>query len=171
MNLSGQQEKRLVDALLDAFPDKASLEQMLSFELDKNLDAIAGGRNLQQIVFNLIKTSKSENWIEGLIKAARSSNSGNSRLKAIAKELLENHIVSPEPTVLLPGERRRLETERDELQEQFDFLSEEIQFLQQSQRTDDLSPKQGFRLKKQIEQAKEERQQISDKIKILESNL
>ena len=40
MNLSGQQRKQLQEALIDAFPDKASLEQMLSFELDKNLDAM-----------------------------------------------------------------------------------------------------------------------------------
>lgn len=91
MSFSGQQCKKITDALIDAFPNKASLEQMLSFELDKNLDSIAGGSSLQDIVFNLIKTSKAENWIEDLIKAARRSNSGNSSLKAIAEELLVNY--------------------------------------------------------------------------------
>jgi hypothetical protein len=80
-------------------------------------------------------------------------------------------IVAQESTGLTSGERRRLETERDELQDQFDSLSEEIQFLQQSERTDDLSPKDRFRLKKQIEQAKEQRQQLSEKITVLENRL
>ena len=74
-------------------------------------------------------------------------------------------------TSLTPGERRLLEIERKELQDQFDFLSEKIQFLQQSERTDDLSPEQRFRLNKQIAQAKEERRQISEKITVLENRL
>ena len=80
-------------------------------------------------------------------------------------------VAAPESTSLTSGEHRRLETEREELQDQFNSLSEEIQFLQKSERTDDLSPKQGFRLKKQIAQAKEDRQQISEKITILENRL
>ncbi|MGB8700664.1 MAG: TIR domain-containing protein [Thermosynechococcaceae cyanobacterium] len=80
-------------------------------------------------------------------------------------------IMTKESTSLTSGERRRLETERDELQDQYDSLSEEIQFLQQSESTDDLSPKDRFRLKKQIEQAKQKRQQLSEKITILENRL
>ncbi|KST67966.1 effector-associated domain EAD1-containing protein [Mastigocoleus testarum] len=91
MNLSGQQYRKLMDALMDAFPDKASLEKMLYFELDKSLDIIVGGSNLQDIVFNLIKVSKAENWIEDLINTARKSNPGNPSLKAIGEELLANH--------------------------------------------------------------------------------
>ena len=80
-------------------------------------------------------------------------------------------VVAQQSTSLTPGERRRLEIELEELQEQYDFLSEQIQFLQQSERTDELRPKEIFRLKKQIAQAKEERQQISDKITVLENRL
>ncbi|KST68245.1 AAA-like domain-containing protein [Mastigocoleus testarum] len=100
MHISGKALEKLKDALIDAFPDKASLEQMLLFELDKNLDAIAGGHNLEGIVFNLIKVSKSENWIEKLIFAARESNPGNSGLKAIAEELLRIHHPLTIPTPL-----------------------------------------------------------------------
>lgn len=82
MNLSSQQCKNLRNALIDAFPDKASLERMLWFQLEKSLDVIAGGNNLQEIVFNLIKKSKAENWTDSLIFAARKSNSGNLSLKA-----------------------------------------------------------------------------------------
>ena len=85
MNLSGQQRKQLQEALLDAFPDKASLEEMLSFELDRNLNEIALEGNLKQIVFQLIRTAQAENWIEDLINGARRANPGNQRLKDVAK--------------------------------------------------------------------------------------
>ena len=88
MSLSGQQRKKLTDALLDAFPNKALLEQMLSFELDKSLDSTAGGDNLRVVVFNLIRIAEAENWVENLINAACRSNPGNQLLRDIAAELL-----------------------------------------------------------------------------------
>ncbi|BAZ21785.1 hypothetical protein NIES4073_26630 [Kalymmatonema gypsitolerans NIES-4073] len=87
MKLSGLQRKKLLEALNDAFPDKASLEQMLAFELDKNLDTIAGGNSLQDIVFNLIKIAEAQGWVEDLVYAARRLNSGNPLLIVIAEEL------------------------------------------------------------------------------------
>ena len=90
MDISGQQRKRLTDALICALPRKSSLEQMLSFELNKKLDAIAGGDDLREVIFKLIEIAEAENWIDSLIFAARKSNPGNSLLKAIAEELLAN---------------------------------------------------------------------------------
>ncbi len=91
MNISGQERRQLRDALIDAFPNKSSLEQMLSFELNKKLDEIASGDNLSTIVFYLIKQSEAQNWIQELIYAARNSNSGNTSLKVIGRKLLSNH--------------------------------------------------------------------------------
>ncbi len=89
MSLSGQQRKELQNALVDAFPKKSSLEQMLLLELNINLDAIAGGDNLQDIVFNLITTVESQGKIEDLVRVAQQSNPGNLKLKTIAKQLLK----------------------------------------------------------------------------------
>ena len=80
-------------------------------------------------------------------------------------------VVQQELEILTVGEHARLKTERDELQYQYDSLSEEIQFLQHSEKTDDLSPKGRFRLHKQIEQAKEERNKISNKLIKIEQKL
>ncbi|MDZ8083843.1 MAG: effector-associated domain EAD1-containing protein [Nostoc sp. DcaGUA01] len=91
MSLSGQQRKELQLALIDAFPNTASLEQMLAFELDKNLRAIAGEGSLQDIVFKLIQTANSQGWIEDLVRAACASNPGNPKLRDIARGLLPNH--------------------------------------------------------------------------------
>jgi uncharacterized protein YjbI with pentapeptide repeats len=87
VELLPQQRQQLHDALVAAFPSKPSLEQMLSHQLDKNLDAIAGGNNLQEIVFDLIKTVESRGWIEDLVRAAYNENPGNPKLKAIAERL------------------------------------------------------------------------------------
>ena len=88
MALSGKQYKALQLALIDAFPNTASLEQMLLYELDKNLRAIAGEGTLENLVFTLIKTAASEGWIEDLVQNACKSNPGNPLLKATAQELL-----------------------------------------------------------------------------------
>jgi Effector-associated domain 1/Trypsin-like peptidase domain len=87
MRLSGKQYQQLTEALLDAFPTQAGLRQMVRFRLDKNLDRIAIGSSLQNIVFDLIAASEAEGWTMKLIAAARESNSGNSTLFAVAQQL------------------------------------------------------------------------------------
>lgn len=88
MNLSSEKRKKLRDALINAFPNKLLLEQMLFYELDKNLDEITGENNLQNIIFHLIKRSMAENWIKDLVRAAQESNPDNLDLINIAEELL-----------------------------------------------------------------------------------
>ncbi len=105
MNLSGQQYRKLQEALIDAFPDKRSLEQMLLFELGKNLNAITGGDNLQAIVFQLIQTAKAQGWIEDLDRAAREANPGNQNLQIVAQELLKG---STKPSIQQQKNRRDL---------------------------------------------------------------
>ena len=63
MVISSQERKKLIDALIDAFPRKSLLEQMLSFELDQKLDVIAGGDDLKEVVFKLITKLEAENRI------------------------------------------------------------------------------------------------------------
>ena len=93
MYTSGPKLEKLRDALIDAFPNKASLKQMVFFKLEKNLDAITGDYSLQEIVFYLIEKSKAESWTKDLIIAARESNPGNPRLKEIAEEILSEELL------------------------------------------------------------------------------
>src|SRR5437879_3268435 len=86
MRLSGKQYQQLTEALLDAFPTQAGLRQMVRFRLDKNLDRIAIGNSLQNIVFDLIAASEAEGWTMKLIAAARESNPGNPTLFAVAQQ-------------------------------------------------------------------------------------
>jgi internalin A len=82
--------KNLHNALMSAFLDKSSLEQMLYFGLGKNLNEITRDSNLQDIVFKLMQTAEAQGWLQELIGAARNANSGNSQLNEIAQELLNS---------------------------------------------------------------------------------
>jgi formylglycine-generating enzyme required for sulfatase activity len=108
MDLSGQQREKLKAALIHAFPNKTYLEQMLSFQLNKNLEAIAGGNNLEEITFNLIKLAESQGWIEELVHAAHKSNSGNPKLKVIVEELLTDFKVG-ETVIYLAEKQQKIE--------------------------------------------------------------
>lgn len=92
MNLSGEQRKKLRDALISAFPSKSLVEQLLFFELEKSLNQIAPqDSNLNIIVFELIRKAESEGWLEDLVRAAHDSNPRNSLLQALAQELLTSN--------------------------------------------------------------------------------
>jgi V8-like Glu-specific endopeptidase len=84
--LSGSQYQQLTNVLIEAFPSKAKLALMVKFRLNKNLDAIALGDDLKEIVFKLIGTTESEDWTAKLIVAARESNQGNANLLAFAQQ-------------------------------------------------------------------------------------
>jgi hypothetical protein len=86
--LNGFHKKQLQDALIDAFRRKSSLRQMVLYSLDENLDAIADGDNLSDIVFELIEWADSCGRLLELTKGACDSNPGNSQLKEIASQLL-----------------------------------------------------------------------------------
>ncbi|MBD2775896.1 effector-associated domain EAD1-containing protein [Iningainema tapete] len=54
MRLTGDQRKKLLEAITNAYPNRDDLEIMVSLQLEENLNAIAGGANLTQLVFKLI---------------------------------------------------------------------------------------------------------------------
>ena len=85
--LSGPERKALVEAISSAYPTTSKLKMMVSYELSRNLDSIAGGSNLEEVVFDLIGKAESEGWLESLICAAINRNPGNISLQAI-KNLL-----------------------------------------------------------------------------------
>ncbi len=87
MQLTGKQRKQLQQALVSAFPTHGKLVQMVSFQLDANLDTIAGGQNYLEVVFNLIAWAEAEGRLEDLVTAARFQNSGNSSLRECAEQL------------------------------------------------------------------------------------
>lgn len=85
MTLTGDRRKQLKAALIDAFPKRQKLKEFLIDELDKNLDAIALGDDLAELVSKVIENAKSRGWEAELIFAARESNPGNPNLSAFVR--------------------------------------------------------------------------------------
>ncbi len=82
MNLSGSEVRKLVNAIISAYPTKEDLAMMVQFELEENLEAIAGGGNLTQLVFNLItKWAIPRGKIYRLIIASYENNPDNPELQ------------------------------------------------------------------------------------------
>ncbi|MCA6621510.1 MAG: hypothetical protein IM542_02755 [Pseudanabaena sp. M165S2SP1A06QC] len=93
MELSSSEQKELYDALLSAFPSFGNLKAMVFFDLEENLEGIAGSGILEDVVLNLLVWVKSRGKFQELIKAAYSSNKGNPKLEAIHQKYF---LVSPQ---------------------------------------------------------------------------
>ena len=85
--LSGHQLQQFQDALLDAFPSDAGLEQMVRLYLDANLDAVAGGENLTEKTFNLIVWAARSGRLHHLLDAALEDNPHNAILQQTVASL------------------------------------------------------------------------------------
>ncbi len=87
MKLNGEEIKELQQALLSAFPSKDALKQMVEFQLEKSLEAIAGGENHSVVVFNLIEWAKAQGKLDELVRGAYTENPTNPALKAFFNKL------------------------------------------------------------------------------------
>ncbi|WP_293111705.1 SUMF1/EgtB/PvdO family nonheme iron enzyme [Moorena sp. SIO4G3] len=77
--------EKINEALCSAFPDKPKLEMMVYRELNINLNEVASGGNLQEIVDKLIQHCQAYNKLDKLIDRALNYNPDNGQLKAIAE--------------------------------------------------------------------------------------
>jgi hypothetical protein len=82
MNLSGEQHKKMEEALISAFPTKAALKRMVRYKLDINLDQITGNGGLSSIVFELINWVDAQGRIDELVDGGYAENPGNPLLAA-----------------------------------------------------------------------------------------
>jgi hypothetical protein len=87
MQINGNERQQLQQALINAYPHVSNLRQMLSFELDENLDAIAIGDNYSEIVFKLITWTEAQGKIEELLNAACKVNPGNLLLRDFQEQM------------------------------------------------------------------------------------
>ncbi len=82
IKLSGAECKKLVNAIVSAYPTKNDLAMMVEFELEENLEAIAGGENLTDIVFKLVtRWAIPRGKLYRLILASYETNPDNSELQ------------------------------------------------------------------------------------------
>lgn len=85
--LSHTQYQQLLQILLKAYPTKARFVRLLKLWLDIDLDSIALGDDLTEIVFKVIQDAESRGWTAQLFLAARADNTNNAQLVALAQQL------------------------------------------------------------------------------------
>ena len=102
MKLTGQQIGLLHDILLDSF-DEGELRLLVRIELDKNLDAIAGGSNLSEIIFNLIEWAERNDRTGDLIRAAAKKREGNVALHELQQVAGSESPATPNTTPTPPS--------------------------------------------------------------------
>ena len=82
----GERLKRFQEALLDAFPQRVELEELLSYGLDENLDTITSETRPQAALFVALKWVKTRGKLDRLLEHARRTNPENPVLRAFAEE-------------------------------------------------------------------------------------
>jgi len=87
LNLNGPQQRQLMNALLDAFPDYDALQQMVRFGLNENLDSIVSRGNLTTVAFELIKWAMAKGRLEELLVATIAENPQNLKLCDVVNQL------------------------------------------------------------------------------------
>ncbi|OLT57873.1 SUMF1/EgtB/PvdO family nonheme iron enzyme [Moorena bouillonii] len=95
--------KQINEALCSAFPDKTELEMMVRYALNINLNEVASGGNLKEIVDRLIIHCQASNKLDKLIDRALNYNPDNLQLKAIQENF---KITTSVVEILRPLEKR-----------------------------------------------------------------
>jgi len=90
MKLSGADCEKLVKSMLQVYPNKSDLEQMVRFKLDQSLDAIARGKTTTEIIYSLINDwAEPQGKLQDLLNAVLKDRPDNNELQKTVKELLE----------------------------------------------------------------------------------
>jgi hypothetical protein len=97
MILIDSEPEEFKNALLDAYPSRNELAQMLYYRLKKRLSAIADGDDLEEIIFQLIVKAEAQGWIEQLVIAAYEYNPENEPLKSFYQIYILKHGVTALP--------------------------------------------------------------------------
>ena len=81
-----RREAELCQALRDAYVNREDLEVLLDVELDENLDEIAASNvNLKITIHRVVKTAKSQGWLNEFIQAVLADRASNTLIKEWAK--------------------------------------------------------------------------------------
>ncbi|HEY7426132.1 MAG TPA: effector-associated domain EAD1-containing protein [Gemmataceae bacterium] len=84
--LSGQQFKQLVEAILDGF-DQSSLQQLLLYDLNVQLNHIAGDGPFRQTVFQVVQWAGGQGLIPDLLTALSKARPNNPVVQKAAADL------------------------------------------------------------------------------------
>jgi WD40 repeat protein len=96
MALSKELRNAIFDALLDAFPRRSDLAEMLLLGLDWRLDDISGGGGLRNDVLQLVGWAEARGETGDLVQAALDARPRNDKLRAVGAQLGLSPNLSPD---------------------------------------------------------------------------
>lgn len=96
MKLTGKQIEEVIEAFVEAF-NRAGLERFVRIRLDRRLEELTAGGDLDSIVLDLVAVAEREGWTAELLGQAAEWNPGNERLSTLAGSLLP-HLQAEEET-------------------------------------------------------------------------
>ncbi len=106
MRLSGQLTGEFQAALMDAFPTRDRLEQMVKLQLSRNLSDFASNAGLETVTFQLIQEFARQDKILELVEGALQANPNNQKLKPFVDKLKTDEINSQD--VLIKSSDKKL---------------------------------------------------------------
>jgi hypothetical protein len=87
LKLKPQQLSELHKAMLSAFPSKISLARMLLFEMGEQLESVAAGDNLGDLIFEVLQWAGAQGRLRELITASLAAVPGNPELVAFSQKV------------------------------------------------------------------------------------
>ncbi|XVV17198.1 effector-associated domain EAD1-containing protein [Actinoplanes sp. CA-131856] len=79
--MTGRQLRGLSEALLDAYPNRDGLAQVLEFDLERPLNRMVGNAGMSDTVFAVLIAARSEGWLGDLVGAVVEDRPGNPALR------------------------------------------------------------------------------------------
>src|SRR5262249_54055107 len=80
LNISREE---MLDALMDAFPERSSLMEMLMFGLNIDLEKTLSPGPLPQVAFDVLRLAEAHGWSVSLIEAAYRARPGNRKIRLV----------------------------------------------------------------------------------------
>ena len=100
MSLSGSEIEKLFEALLKAYPTYDDLSELVLFQLDESLEAIAGSGRLRTVVLKLINWAKARGKkLDLLIMGAYEKNPDNLELKEFYETIFKKRFITSPKTI------------------------------------------------------------------------
>jgi hypothetical protein len=85
--LSREERLQLVRALVDAFPDRGSMQFVVSIGLNHSLDQLSADGPLDVVASNVVRWAEAQNCLANLVETASDQNPGNEELARFRDEV------------------------------------------------------------------------------------
>ena len=111
-DLDSAKYKQLRDAIVQAFPTKGALHQLIFYSTGKGLDRITIDGNIEDMVFNVIRWTEAQGCTDDLVNEAFKENEGNPALIRFRQEVWEPLVQTekvalpqPSPPIKTPSDK------------------------------------------------------------------